>query len=364
MDLLSCHYYLRLAHSKSVAVKVFSRLLREYGSVRAIQALESIKLEAMGFDKTQIEYLTTNQCPSDVQRRVDAALEWNERADNHIIGFESAQYPALLREIDCAPPLLYVRGSVSALHSNLLAIVGSRKATHYGKRCALWMSQELGRAGLNICSGLAVGVDTKAHEGALAGGAQTIAVLGTGIDRRYPAANRKLADEIIGNGALLSEFPLGMPPYPSNFPRRNRIISGLAQGTLVVEAKLKSGTLVTARLALEQNRDVFALPGPITSPQSRGCHSLIQQGAILVEKPEDILQELGIKDGREPNDTGSTTGSEETSIVLRSVDRQGSVFQAIQNESRLRSQDLHSELIRLEIEGFIRQEGGRYFRLD
>ena len=176
-----------------------------------------------------------------------------------------------------------------------LGIVGSRRASEYGGRNAYWMAHELSHAGLLICSGMARGIDTQAHKGALAASGATVAVLGTGIDICYPSANRKLAQQIAVNGALISEFPLGSPPRANNFPRRNRIISGMSLGTLVVEATAHSGSLITARLALEENREVFAFPGSVSSQLSRGCHRLIKEGAKLVEEPADILEELGMK---------------------------------------------------------------------
>jgi DNA processing protein len=233
------------------------------------------------------------------------------------------------------------------------------------------MAQDLTRAGLQICSGLASGIDSKAHEGALDSGRKTLAVMGTGIDRVYPSRNKTLAQRIVENGALVSEFPMGTPPYSSNFPRRNRIISGLAGGTLVVEASIKSGSLITARLAMEQNRDVFAMPGPVSSPQSRGCHQLIKQGAKLVEEPTDILEELGVihQSVRTVNEDPCAGKREAKSepeskfIALKAIDHQGCLFQAIQSECELSIPELNTELIKLEAAGLIRQEGGRYFRL-
>lgn len=371
MDTNTCLYYLHLISSKKIPIPIISQLFKEYGSSNAIIELPSSTLEGLGFSKPQIETLQSSVTKRDSQRNSYEVLEWAESDRNHLICYESEHYPSLLREIDSSPPLLFVKGSIEALNERYFAIVGSRKATIYGKKNAYWMAQELSKAGLLICSGMASGVDSKAHEGALDSGVKTIAVMGTGIDRVYPSINKNLAQRIVENGALISEFPLNTPPYPSNFPRRNRIISGLASGTLVIEASLKSGSLITARLAMEQNRDVFALPGPIANPQSRGCHALIKQGAKLVEEPLDVLQELDITEHRS-NTTQMQLGNPKprkfydpvTELeAYKVIDHQGCLFQSIQAECDLDIQQLNGQLIELEAAGLIRQEGGRYFRL-
>ena len=369
MDHSIYQYYLRLFHSEKIPLPVFSRLLREFGSTRALLALPSSTLQNLGFDEDQINILQNSAGTNNTQRQVDAALEWASNPDTHLLCYESEYYPAALREIDSAPPLLFVRGLLSLLKGRLFSIVGSRRASIYGKRNAYWIARELGKAGLKIVSGLASGIDTKAHEGTLDGGGETIAVIGTGIDRVYPARNAALVNRIVENGALLSEFPLGTPPYPSNFPRRNRIISGLAEGTLVVEGGIKSGSLITARLAMEQNRDVFALPGPIGSVGSSGCHHLIKQGAKLVEEPVDILEEQGFnaavvidKEPRCAAQADTEKGKKREAAVLDAIERHGSLFEAILGQCNLEMQELSSELIRLEANGVIQKQGGRYFR--
>ena len=221
-------------------------------------------------------------------------LVWLETPDNHLITCHDPRYPSHLRETAQAPPLLYVRGDPSLLAWPQLAIVGTRNPTPGGERTARDFAEHLARSGLAVCSGLAQGIDTAAHRGALAGDGATIAVMGTGLDRVYPASNRKLAHAIVEQGGtLVAELPLGTPALPEHFPRRNRIISGMSLGTLVVEAALQSGSLITAQFALEQGREVFAIPGSIHSPQARGCHRLIRQGAKLVETANDILEEIG-----------------------------------------------------------------------
>jgi DNA processing protein len=221
------------------------------------------------------------------------ALTWLEQPDNHFIPRTDPRYPRQLLDLPDAPAWLYVKGDPDWLSRPMLAIVGSRHATQQGVRDAAAFAQTLSEAGLTIVSGLALGVDAAAHEGGLAGIGSSVAVVGTGLDRVYPARNRELAHRLAARGAIVSEFPLGTPPKTGHFPRRNRLISGLAMGVLVVEAALESGSLITARMAAEQGRDVFAMPGSIHSALSKGCHRLIKQGAKLVESANDILEELG-----------------------------------------------------------------------
>lgn len=228
---------------------------------------------------------------------IDEALllteSWLSDPTNHILSIADAAYPQSLLNISDPPFLLFVKGRLELLNLPALAIVGSRNASPQGLRNAEAFAQSASEAGLCIVSGMAHGVDAAAHLGGLKGRGSSIAVVGTGLDKVYPSANRELAHQLAQHGAIISEFPLGTPPLPANFPRRNRIISGLSLGCLVVEASLQSGSLITARMALEQDRDVFAIPGSIHSPQSKGCHTLIKQGAKLVESAQDILEELG-----------------------------------------------------------------------
>jgi len=225
--------------------------------------------------------------------RTDATLEWLADPGHHLLSVDDPAYPALLREIDHAPVLLYVSGRLDLLDRPALAMVGSRNPSPLGAQTARVFARAFAEAGLTVISGLALGIDTAAHCGALDRPGSTIAVVGTGLDIVYPAKNRELAARIEEQGALVSEFPLGMTARPDHFPRRNRILSGLALGCLVVEANLRSGSLITARLAAEQGRDVFAIPGSIHSPLAKGCHLLIRQGAKLTESAADVVQDLG-----------------------------------------------------------------------
>ncbi len=264
------------------------RLLEAFGSPQAILGAGVAQLSPLVGDALA-RAIVRGGDPAALQ----AGLDWLGGPDNHLIPRDDPAYPERLRDIAAAPPWLYVRGDPAWLSRPMLAIVGSRNATPQGLRDARAFAQALSEAGLTIVSGLALGVDAAAHEGGLAGLASSVAVVGTGLDRIYPARNKDLAHRLAAEGAIVSEFPVGTPPKSGHFPRRNRIISGLSLGVLVVEAALESGSLITARLASEQGRDVFALPGSIHSALSKGCHRLIKQGAKLVESAADVLEELG-----------------------------------------------------------------------
>ncbi len=245
-------------------------------------------LQAAGLKQSQIDQI------SDPDRdMVDQALAWAEQPDNHLICFDDESYPSLLKQIVDYPPLLYCSGNIDLLEHPQVAIVGSRNCTPGGAKTAMEFAAFLAESGLTITSGMATGIDTQAHKGALSRGGNTIAVTGTGLDRIYPSGNRQLAYDIHEQGLLVTEFPLGTGPRSENFPRRNRIISGLCVATLVVEATIRSGSLITAHQALEQGREVFAIPGSIHNPQARGCHQLIREGARLVNQASEIIDELG-----------------------------------------------------------------------
>jgi DNA processing protein len=223
---------------------------------------------------------------------VESDLAWSGKPDQHIITLEDPSYPEQLKQIADPPPVLFVRGNPDLLSRPQIAIVGSRNPSTLGRETAFQFAKALSMHGFMICSGLALGIDAAGHEGALQGHGLTVAITGTGPDRIYPATNKKLAMQIIEQGAIVTELPPGTPAKAHHFPRRNRIISGLCRGLLVVEAAKESGSLITARLALEQNREVFAIPGSIHNPLARGCNALIREGAKLVETVQDILEEL------------------------------------------------------------------------
>ncbi len=280
--------WLILLHAPGVGPRTFAELLKHYPNPCAVRSASRAELAALGLEAAALDYLTAGQWPE-----LDRDLEWLKHPDNHALTLHDARYPPLLREIFDAPPVLFVRGTPTLLATPQLAMVGSRNPTPGGAQTAHDFAAHLARAGLTITSGLALGIDAASHRGALAAQGLTIAVAGTGLDRVYPASHRDLAHAIVAQGALVSEFPPGTPPLPENFPRRNRIISALSLGTLVVEAALRSGSLITASHAVEQGREVFAIPGSIHNPLARGCHALIRQGAKLVETAADIVEELG-----------------------------------------------------------------------
>ena len=240
-----------------------------------------------------VDAICSHQIQKKINRQLQHAQAWYESSNGHfIITPESPLYPGNLRELPDAPVVLYVIGNVELLNEPQIGVVGSRRPTPGGRRVAKEFSEQLVRSGLVITSGMAMGIDGAAHQGALGCYGGTIAVLGTGVDQVYPARHKDLYSLIASHGAVVSEFPLGTTPFAGNFPKRNRIISGLSLGVLVVEAALESGSLVSARLAAEQGREVFAVPGSVINPLSRGCHKLIREGAVLVESADDILMEL------------------------------------------------------------------------
>ena len=300
--------------------------------------------------------------------KIEADLDWLHSSDSHhIITCQDQCYPQRLRETDSAPPLLFVNGNPKLLGSLQIGMVGSRNPSAGGKDNAFNFAQSLSQAGLTITSGMALGIDAAAHLGALAGNGQTIAVTGTGLDRVYPARHRQLAHRIVANGALISEFPCGTPPLAENFPRRNRIISGLSLGVLVVEAAPRSGSLITARFATEQSREVFAIPGSIHNPLARGCHSLIRQGAKLVETTDDIIEELGLQ-SQLRSDTQSNPASlsdlDDNSLkVLSQIDHDPVSIDTLIARCQLSADALISILLVLELRGMVSSvPGGLYMK--
>ncbi len=281
--------WLALSLTRGLGGEGARRLLQEFGSPEAVFAASKGSLKSLV--KTDIAAEICKGIDDDV---VKPALVWLEDDNNHIVTLADSDYPQALLNIPDPPLLLYVKGRLDLLNKPALAVVGSRSATPQGIKNAQAFANSLSDAGLCIVSGLAHGIDAAAHLGAVRGVGSSIAVVGTGLDKVYPAANRELAHALAQQGALVSEFPLGTPPLAANFPRRNRLISGMSLGCLVVEASLQSGSLITARLALEQGREVFAIPGSIHAPQSKGCHALLKQGAKLVETARDILEELNV----------------------------------------------------------------------
>lgn len=302
----------------------------------------------------------------EVRQAVERALAWAAQEGHFILTLADDAYPRSLLETPDPPALLYLVGRAELLRRECIAVVGSRNATAQGEQNAEAFSRALSESGLTIVSGLAMGIDAAAHRGGLGRPGSTIAVLGTGVDVVYPRRNDELARQIASRGLLLSEFPLGTGPMAGNFPRRNRIISGLARGCLVVEAAAASGSLITARAAADQGREVFAVPGSIHSPLSKGCHSLIKSGAKLVESAEDVLAELS---GFRQSGFASTTARaaqtpEPAQGLLAHMGHDPVHVDALCERAGLSAEQVSSELLRLELDGSIAAlPGGLYQRL-
>jgi len=301
---------------------------------------------------------------------VERSLAWAAQGGRHLLTLADPDYPPRLAAISSAPPVLFVQGDVALLRSPQLAMVGSRNPTRSGAETAYGFARHLAASGLTITSGLALGVDAASHQGALDGGDHTIAVAGTGPDRVYPARHRDLAHAIVDRGgAVVSEFPPGTPPLPAHFPRRNRIISGLSIGTLVVEAAVSSGSLITARAAAEQGREVFAIPGSIHNPLARGCHRLIREGAKLVETAEDVLEELAPQLRAALAEPAATAGSPSPELdadqrcLLENLDFAPVSIDVLVERSGLTAETVSSILLLLELQGYVASEpGGHYTR--
>ncbi len=349
-----------------VGWKTLCLLLEHFGTPADIlDAPVDRLMEVPGVGKVTAERLAAVS-PDEAEREIEKA----EKEGVDI--FTPAEFPAGLLNVHSPPILLYVKGRLLPEDGVSVALVGARRCTAYGANCARRLARGLAFRGVTVVSGLARGIDTAAHRGALEGKGRTLAVLGCGLDRIYPPENASLAEEIIENGALLSEFPLGSEPSAAHFPRRNRIISGLSLGVVVVEASPRSGSLITARWALEQGREVFAVPGRIDSPCSRGTHALIKEGAKLVENVDDILEELGVtmhSSGGGPVDTDveadavssvpSLTWEEES--VLKVLSRGGPMdADAIVERTGMDVADVQATLTMLEMKHLVESAGGRF----
>jgi DNA processing protein len=306
---------------------------------------------------------------TDTREAITAALSWAREPGNSILCLGEPAYPPALLDIHDPPVLLYVKGDPARLSAPSLAIVGARSATPQGMANASAFARSLSKTGLAIVSGLALGIDAAAHEGALDGCGGTIAVIGTGADRIYPARNQALARRIANAGVIVSEFPIGTPPAAHNFPRRNRLIAGLAQGVLVVEAALGSGSLITAKLAAEQGREVFAVPGSIHSPLSKGCHRLLRDGAKLVETAEDILEELSPRfchdAAQQPEALPDAASSDSAAFrVLAALGHDPADGDTLALRCGLTADALYAILLPMELDGQVaRLPGGRFQRL-
>ena len=353
--------WLRLLEAPFVGREAARRLLAAFGSAQAVlAATAAARREVVG--ATQAASL--DSASAELEALIATSVAWLAAAASErrsVLTLGDPLYPRALLDSADPPLLLYVQGRVELLSANAVAVVGSRNPTRQGLDNAGAFARHLSQAGLVVVSGMALGIDAAAHEGALDGSGGTIAVVGTGLDRVYPKRNLALARRIAEQGAIVSEFALGTPPLPQHFPMRNRIIAGLSQGTLVVEAALKSGSLSTARLALESNREVFAIPGSIHSPQSRGCHALIRQGAKLVESAEDILEELRPGSRRAPVDD-ATPDLESVDPLLAALGFDPATLDALAARTGWSASALNIRLLELEMDGQVARLPGQLFQ--
>jgi DNA processing protein len=358
--------WVELSLVPGIGPKSFFKLLDHFGTPKnALRAPRSALERVPGLGAVVVEALRRGCKPE-----LEEALPLIEKHEVTVVTFNDPAYPERLKHIHTPPPLLYIKGDLLSADRNAVSIVGSRRATHYGKMVADRLAGDLARRGITVISGLAYGIDTAAHKGALAAGGRTIAVLGCGVDVIYPRANSKLYQQIISSGALMSEFPMGCQPDPAFFPVRNRVVSGLSLGTLVIEAPRKSGALITANHALEQGREVFAVPGNIYSPYSEGCHRLIKDGAKLVENIYDIIGELeNVLEGVEFGGPAGSAHPEQSVAPMSANEKRIFNFLSmvpehidnIAEECDLRAAEVAGALMTLEIKGLVEQVPGKRF---
>ena len=349
--------------------EAFRKLLLSFGGPEQILGASRTALTAVVKGKLADAILD-----GDLYSELAPVDTWLADNNNHVVTLADSDYPQALLQTPDPPPLLYVKGRRELLNVPAIAVVGSRNATAQGKLTAESFATALSNAGLCIVSGMAMGIDAAAHRGGMAGLSSTIAIVGTGLDKVYPARNRDLAHAIAEKGAIVSEFALGTPPLTANFPRRNRLIAGLSQGTLVIEAAPQSGSLITARLAAEQGKEVFAIPGSIHSPLSRGCHLLIKQGAKLVESAQDVLEELHALPGTlqtpeiygdaRPPDGAPALDEQPEPPLLRALGFDPTSLDELQARTGLETAALQVQLLGLEMDGELaRLPGGKFVRI-
>ena len=364
----SLENWLTLLHTPGIGPSTFHTLLDHFGSADAVLNASNSELSGMSLNNDTISVLNHHEKPD-----ITADLDWASEPEHHIITFADERYPAQLKDLTDAPPVLYVRGDPDYLLQPQLAMVGSRNPSAAGRNTAREFASHLSDAGITITSGLATGIDGASHEGALQGLAGTVAVVAHGLDIVYPAQHQQLAQAISENGAVVSEMPVGTEPQRGMFPRRNRLISALSLGTLVVEAAVKSGSLITARLALELNREVFAIPGSIHNPMARGCHQLIRQGAKLVESVDDILEDLRFRapqitpypikthqDTPEKLKDRHNTLDPDHQKLLKCLAYEPASIDELVIRSKFSAAEVASMLLILELEGIIVCQDGHY----
>ena len=351
------HFWLTLLHAGALAEHNLHLLLENFGTAEAVvRAVGNGLINRSHLPLKVLEYL---QKPD--WKEIERNARWLECTDHHLITLNSRRYPALLKQISTPPVGLFVRGDPQVLTSLQVAVVGSRRPTVDGRNDAWYLAAELAKQGVTVTSGLAQGIDTEAHRGALAQRGSSVAVLGSGLGCIYPKANARIADKISEDGALVSEFPLSWRPFSSNFPRRNRIISGLSAAVVVVEATRKSGSLITAKHALDQNREVFAVPGSIRNPMKQGCHGLLREGAGLVERVDDIFAAIGQFEkltGTSPSAAAPQSEminglDEQEKVLLDNIGYEPTSLDEIVNMTKLGIEDIMGKLLNLELEGLI-----------
>ncbi len=361
-------YCIALNMVPGVGPVTYRKLLNHFGTPEHVFSASLPVLQAVPGISARVVQAIANFAWTD---RIDNELQILSTQDIHLLTWDDAEYPARLKTIFDPPPVLYAKGRLECLQNVLIAIVGSRRATTYGRTVAEKLSRELVMKGVGIVSGLARGIDSAAHNGALKGGGKTVAVLGCGVDVIYPPENDRLYAEICEHGVLISEFPIHSKPERGNFPARNRVISGLSLGTVVVEAGLQSGALITADMALEQGRDVFAVPGNITSPSSRGTNRLLKQGAHVAERADDILHALSIEISQQiasqPDLPFTSTASPPPSLtddercIYDLLSTQPIHIDALTVQAQLPSGTVSAMLMMLEMKGAIKQLSGKMF---
>ena len=370
MDRGELQAWLRLLLAPGLGRVQARRLLQVFGGPEAVFSQPPEAWRAQGLERC-LPMVAAE--PVGLQAQVEQTLAWLQRPDCFVFTLGDPAYPSLLLETDDPPLVLFATGALARRWreagaadeaARSLAVVGSRNPTPQGELNARQFARTLGSLGVCLVSGLALGIDGAAHAGALEGGGTTVAVVGTGLDRVYPSRHLALAHRIAERGAILSEFPLGTPPLQHHFPQRNRIISGLAQATLVVEANLQSGSLITARLAAEQGRAVMAIPGSIHSPQSRGCHALIAQGARLVGSVQEVLEELGLSAPAAAPERPEEPPEGREHALLAALGHEPMALDVLQLRCGWPTDRLQAELLNLELAGQVaRLPGGLFQRL-
>jgi len=352
-------YCIWLSGLPQIGSRKYISLIKYFGSAKRVFESDRNELLESGILNEKIVDIIVTKRNIDKIHRYLKKLKEN---DIKVYTIEEEEYPENLKNIYDPPPVLYVKGSLQASDVNSIAVVGSRKASDYGLKTAEKLGMELAEAGITVVSGMALGIDSAAHRGALKAGGRTIAVFACGLNHIYPRSGYSLAKEIVKNGAIISEYPLGIEAIPQNFPARNRIISGMSKGVVIVEASEKSGSLITAEFALEQGRDVFAVPGNIGKPNSTGTNALIKEGAKLVTCADDILEEyeIGARDRKFNNQVDELDEIDKS--ILKCLEISGKTMDQIIEDINMDTSMIISKIAQLEIKGLIKEIGNIYYR--